>query len=51
MFCYNDKHCIGIYFQLYFDREKEKAELKDRKVLEILHSKDDRIAELEQVRR
>ena len=30
-------------------REKEKAELKDRKILEILQIKDDRIAELERV--
>ena len=26
-----------------FDREREKAELKDRKVLEILQSKDDKL--------
>ncbi|XP_072050850.1 centlein-like [Amphiura filiformis] len=34
---------------LVVQREKEKAELKDRKILEILHVKDGRIVELEQV--
>ncbi|XP_022103027.1 centlein-like isoform X2 [Acanthaster planci] len=34
---------------LVVQREKEKAELKDRKVLEILQIKDDRIAELERL--
>ncbi|XP_071794010.1 centlein-like isoform X2 [Asterias amurensis] len=34
---------------LVVQREKEKAELKDRKILEILQIKDDRIAELERL--
>eukprot|EP00057_Strongylocentrotus_purpuratus_P030385 XP_781528.3 PREDICTED: centlein [Strongylocentrotus purpuratus] len=40
---------ISQAISMVVQREKEKAELKDRKVLEILHSKDDRIAELEQL--
>ncbi|XP_041465243.1 centlein-like [Lytechinus variegatus] len=40
---------ISQAISMVVQREKEKAEIKDRKVLEILHSKDDRIAELEQL--
>ncbi|KAJ8029807.1 Centlein [Holothuria leucospilota] len=34
---------------MVLQREKEKTEMKDRKVLEILHIKDDRIAELDKI--
>nr|XP_054755739.1 centlein-like [Lytechinus pictus] len=40
---------ISQAISMVVQREKEKAEIKDRKILEILHSKDDRIAELEQL--
>lgn len=40
---------ISQAISIVVQREKEKAEIKDRKILEILHSKDDRIAQLEQL--
>lgn len=40
---------MPISFFFYCYREKHKAEIKDRKVLEILQSKDYTIQELEQV--
>ena len=36
---------------LYVDREKEKSEVKDRKVLTILQTKDSRLDELESLLR
>lgn len=40
---------FALLFNLCCTREKQKAENKDRKVLEILQAKDYRIQELEQV--
>lgn len=39
---------VSIFFFVFF-REKQKAEVKDRRVLEILQAKDSKIETLEQV--
>lgn len=39
---------VSIFF-LFVSREKQKAEVKDRRVLEILQAKDSKIETLEQV--
>ena len=41
---------VYIYFFPLLHSEKQKGEMKDRKVLEILQTKDYKIQELEQVR-
>lgn len=42
-------HIYSLFVCSFFLSEKHKAEMKDRKVLEILQSKDDTIQKLQQV--
>lgn len=43
------EYAIFLYSLFSSDREKEKSETKDRKVLEIIQVKDDRIEELQNI--